>query len=56
MRDSGTLVPHGDCQGLWLERQADLGDAGIGSLGKASGLNLGFPGPLKDFRYTQEEV
>lgn len=49
-------MSHGDCQRLKLMRQAGLRDAGLGSLGKNSGLNPGFMEPLKGFKYIQEEV
>ena len=39
-----------------LETQKSLGDVGLGSLSKGSGLNLGFMEPLNTFKYTEEEL
>lgn len=38
LRDYGIVMLHGDCQGLRLERKEEIVDAGLGSLGKDSGL------------------
>ena len=56
LRDCGTEMLHGDCQGLRLERQRSLGNVGFGSLSKGSGLNPDFMEPLNTFKSTQEEV
>lgn len=55
VRDCSIVMPHGDCQGLRLERQKGLEGASLGSLGKDSGLKSGFMEPPKGFKCTQEE-
>lgn len=47
LKDGGIVMPHGDCQGLGLERQKGRGDD---SLGKYFELNPGFMEPPKGFR------